>query len=374
MASRFLISLACVSALSLGACISRDEPILIGLAGPFSQPRGASMQHAAELAVTEINQRGGVRGRPFVLVIRDDSAAADVAVGVARDLYDTPGLVAVIGHLSSGASIAAAPIYNSGPDPVVTISPSASSPQLSGAGSYTFRVCPDDLVHGRRLAEWAWTQLGARSAAVIFENDEYGRGVRSAFSQSFTAFGGSVASEDPYVPAIPSFEPYLQRLARRGGVDALVIAGTTGGAERIVDTADSLGLGYRVLGSDGVAGLEAAPVNADGVFIAAAYLPDRRGSRNEAFLTAYQQVHGDELPDHRGAGAYDIVHLLAQAIEAVGTNRSEIRDYLAGVGTSTPAFEGVTGTIAFDENGDVPNKDVIIGVVRNRRLVTAAGQ
>jgi len=129
-----------------------------------------------------------------------------------------------------------------------------------------------------------------------------------------------------------------------------------------------------VLGGDGLSGLEASGVDANGVFISAAYLPDQPAAPNQAFLDAYQQAHGDRLPDHRGAGAYDIVYLLADAIEAAGTDRTKIRDYLAGVGTITPAFEGVTGTIAFDQNGDVPNKDVIIGLVRNRRLVTAPGQ
>jgi branched-chain amino acid transport system substrate-binding protein len=66
-----------------------------------------------------------------------------------------------------------------------------------------------------------------------------------------------------------------------------------------------------------------------------------------------------------------VVHLLAQAIEAVGPDRARVRDYLARVGTTTPAFEGATGRIAFDEHGDVPGKEVAIGVVRNGRLVSA---
>ncbi len=347
------------------------DPILIGLAGPFSQPRGASMQLGAELAIAEINDAGGVRGRPLVLLVRDDSGATNAAVQIARELYDRPGLVAVIGHLNSSATIATAPVYNGGRDPVVQISPSASSPLVTPAGPYTFRVCPSDLVHGERLADWAWDNLQARTVAVIYQNDEYGRGVRSAFSAAFEAMGGSILTEDPYVASLPTFEPYLRRLIQRGGVGAIMIAGTREGAERVIATADSLGLSYPILGGDGLAGLEGSATDASGVYISAAYLPDQAGAANERFIDAYQEAYGDRLPDHRGAGAYDIVHLLAEAIDAVGPDRARIREYLSGIGTDNPAFEGVTGTIAFDAYGDVPDKDVVIGVVTDNRLAPA---
>lgn len=359
-------------ALSLAAaCGGSAEPILIGLAGPFSQPRGRSMQLAAELAVNEINAQGGVRGRRLELAIRDDSAATNHAVRVAEELYRTPGVVAVIGHLTSGTTLAAAPVYNRGARPVPVISPSASNPQVSAAGPYTFRVCPDDLVHGRRLAEWARERLGATSAAVIYQNDDYGRGIRRTFAEGFGALGGVVATEDPYIPALPTFEPYLRRLSAQGGADVVLLAGARDGAERVLMTLDTVRLSATVMGGDGLVGIEALGPRAEGVYISTAYLADRPGAANEAFVAAYRTAYGDEIPDHRGAGAYDIVHLLARAIEAVGPDRAAIREYLAGVGTRTPAFEGVTGTIAFDQNGDVPDKDVVIGVVRDGRLVTA---
>ena len=329
------------------------------------------MQLGAELAIAEINDEGGVRGRPLVLLVRDDSGTTDVAVHIAQELYVRPGLVAVIGHLNSSATIAAAPVYNGGGNPVVQISPSASSPLLTGAGPYTFRVCPSDLVHAERLADWAWDQLQARTASVIYQNDDYGRGVRSAFSDAFQTMGGRILTEDPYVASLTTFEPYLRRLLQRGGVEAIMIAGTREGAERIIATADSLGLGYPIMGGDGLTGLAASGTDASGTYISSAYLPGQAGAANQRFVAAYQEAYGDRLPDHRGAGAYDIVYLLADAIEAVGPDRERIRLYLSGVGSDNPAFNGVTGTVAFDAYGDVPDKDVVIGIVRDNRLVPA---
>ena len=348
--------------------------MVLGLTGPFSEARGRSMQQAAELAVAEINARGGVRGRRLDLRIRDDSASEDVALRVAQVLRDDPTVVAVIGHLTSGPTLAAAPVYGSGDRPVTLISPSASNPALSGRSPYFFRVCPSDLAFGSRLAQYAMRTLGARRVAVIFMNDDYGRGIRETFRAEFTRLGGQVVTEDPYLPSAGAPEPYLARLARAGGADALLLAMPRVAAELAVREMARLGLDWPVLGGDALTGIETLGPAAEGVRVASPYLPDRPGERNAAFVAAYERTYDGARPDHRGAGAYDIVQLLARAIEEVGGDRRAIRDYLATVGGERPSFDGVTGRIAFDSAGDVPQKAVVVGVVRNGRLVTEASQ
>ena len=113
------------------------------------------MRFGARLAVEEINARGGVNGRLIEIVERDDWENPDSAVVVATELYDDPAVVAVIGNGFSGLTLAAAPVYNSGSNPLVQISPTASAPAISSAGPYTFRMCPSDLAHGGALARWA---------------------------------------------------------------------------------------------------------------------------------------------------------------------------------------------------------------------------
>ncbi len=369
-----IATLTLVTVFALNTGCTPDDTILIGLAGPFTGEQGTSMRRAAELAVREINGRGGIDGRLLELVIVDDSADADRALRVARQLYDNSRVVAVIGHLTSATTLAAAPIYGGGNDPVVEISPSASSPLISTAGPYTFRVCPTDRVHGVRLADWARSALGAERAAILYRNDLYGRSIRATFFADFVSFGGSVVTNDPFLDEIPSFEPYLRRLQQQGGADVVFIAGTQEDAGRILPLLDTLGIQARVLGSEGLFGIQEAVASAEGTYISSAYLPDRPGDRNDQFIRAYRTAYRNQLPDHRGAGTYDIVYLLTQAIGVVGPNRRRIRDYLARIGRELAGFEGVTGTIAFDEHGDVPSKTVVIGVVSNRRLITAPGQ
>ena len=107
----FVVHTSSLLLLSLAACGDTGAPIRIGLAGPFSDPVGAPMKRAAELAVEEINAAGGVRGRPLELVTRDDFGDPDSAVAVASAL-EAAKVVAVIGHVYSGTTLAAAPVYN----------------------------------------------------------------------------------------------------------------------------------------------------------------------------------------------------------------------------------------------------------------------
>jgi branched-chain amino acid transport system substrate-binding protein len=330
------------------------------------------MKQAAELAAREINARGGVAGRPLELVFADDSARGTTAVRVAQALATDPSVVAVIGHLTSAATAAALRVYGGDPAPLALVSPSASDADLSGASPYFFRVCPTDLSHGPRLAQWARQTLRARTAGIIYVNDDYGRGVRRAFAADFARLGGTVLEENPALPTTPSVEPYLSRMRLRGGVDVLVLATEATMAERALAELARLGMSWPVIGGDALAGVERAGTLAEGVRVSAAYLPDGGGARNQAFVEAYGRAFPGQLPDHRGAGAYDIVGLLARAIEHAGADRRAVRDYLEGVGTAHPTYEGVTGTIAFDERGDVAARAAVIGVVRSGRLVTEA--
>src|SRR5438093_2192189 len=332
------------AALALAACSPPTGPIAIGLAGPFSQPRGASMLRAAQLAVNQVNAKRGIRGRKLELRIVDDAGNEDTAVRVGEELYADPAIVAVVGRLSSGPWLAAARVYAGGATPTAMISPSASSPDLSGISPYVFRVCPSDLQHGPQLARFAWQTLGARRAGIIYLNSDYGRGVRRTFAAEFARLGGIVLEADPYIPATASLEPYLSRM-RRGGADVLLLAAERPGAELALREMRSRGLRWPVLGGDALPGSAAGGAVAEGIRLSSAYLPDRRDERNIAFVADYARAFPGPRPDHRGAGAYDILLLLARAMDQAGADRRAVRDYLARVGRGggQPPVEGGTG-------------------------------
>ena len=363
--------------LSAGACRGSGDAIYLGVAGPLSAANGASMRMAAEMAVAEINAAGGIGGRQVQLVMLDDRADPQVALTVADSLRNDPRVVAVVGHVNSAASIKAATVYNAEDGegaPVMHISPASSAPGFTQAGPWSFRITPTDLEFSPVLARGAM-ELGRRRAAVLYANDDYGQGVMTTFERAFRGGGGSVVSADPYLPAVvergDELDPYLTRAIRRGA-DALVIGGQADAGLKIVQAARRLGYTGPILGSDGLTGLKDAGAPAEGVFVSSAFLPDRSTEKARQFVQSYRQRY-NALPDHRGAMAYDIINLLRRAIEEVGTDREALRDYVATVGAEggSEPFDGVSGTIRFDRNGDVVGKEVTLGVVRGGQLVTA---
>jgi branched-chain amino acid transport system substrate-binding protein len=364
-------SLAAV--LCLAGCARQTGPIVLGLAGPMADPLGTAELHAARLAVDQINRRGGVGGRPLRLRIVDDSGTESGALRAASSLLDDASVVAVIGHLTSGPTLAAARVYGSGDDPVPMVSPTASSPELSGIGPYAFRVCPTDLQHGPALAQFAHTRLGARRAGILYLNDDYGRGVRGAFATEFSRQGGVVVEQDPFLPTTASVEPFLSRM-RAAGVDVLMVAADVPGAELVLRDLRRLNLHWPVVGSDAMVGIEADGALAEGVHISSAYLPDRSGDGNAAFVVDYFRATQGQRPNDVAGLTYDAVQLVARAIGSAGPDRRRLRDFLASVGGRRPAYEGVTGRIAFDSTGNVRGKPLTIAVVRGGRLVAEASE
>lgn len=367
----FAAGFAC--ALTLGGC-SGGDPILIGVAANFGDPLSAPILHAARLAVEEINAAGGVDGRPLELLEKDDFGDPDSAVVAASSLASSD-VVAVIGHGFSGPTLAAASVYNQSEHPVVAITPSASSPEVSFAGPWTFRLCPSDLAHGSALARWARGRLGLARGAVLFSNDDYGRGIREVFERDYAQVQGAVVESDPYLGSPPVVEPYLDRIARDGRAQFVLVAGYLEEGSAILRGLRERGVTIPVLGGDGLEQIERLGPMANGTYVSSSYLPEIATEGNRKFLEAWRARYPD-LPPPNGSGiyTYTALHLLKQVMERVGTDRHAIRRALAEVGGKEPAFDGPLGPVAFDSNGDLVNPQVYVGVAREGRMSLAEGQ
>ncbi len=358
----------------LAACGGGDGPVRIGLAGTFDDSATVAMLHSARLAVQDINSGGGINGRPLELVERNDFGDPDSAVRIATDLYASD-VVAVIGHSYSGPTIAASPIYNGGPDPVLQISPSASSPALSSAGPYTFRVCPSDLAHGSALARWARERLNLARGAVLYINDSYGRGIRKTFNEEFTRLNGVTVAVDPFLGDPPEVAPYLERIARNRQAQFIVVAGYENDALAVLQAARVWDVQLPVLGGDGLEQVTRFGPIAEGTYMTSAYFEDLDTPANRTFVARYREMFPDgSAPNQSAVGTWDILHLLRDLIAEVGTDREDIRNALAEVGHGRPAYQGVIRPIAFDSGGDLENQRVFMGVVHNGRTVPVEGQ
>jgi branched-chain amino acid transport system substrate-binding protein len=335
---------------------------VVGVAGPFTTAYGASMRQGAELAAREVNANGGIGSRPLELRFVDDGADPDSALRVAQRLHDAPEVVAVVGHVNSGTMLNAAAAYEGGLPAVAT---SATSGLISRLGDWVFRVAPSDSANSVELARVA--REIDRPVAVLYENEDYGRGLADGFRNALAGSGGRVLSVDPYLPTTADFRPYLERM-RQQGAGVVFVAGLETDAARIIDQAREVGLEARFLGGDGMEGLTGMGAAYEGTLVGVLFHPDASPLAT-AFAAQFREAYGRE-PDSFAALGYDATRLIAEAARAAGADRASIRDHLAGVGREgRPAHEGVTGTIRFDENGDPVDKRFSVGVVRGGRIV-----
>ena len=363
-------TVAALTVLLLTACRPSAEPVRIGLAGPFSDPVvGAPMRKAAELAVEEVNSAGGIGGRPIELVARDDRGDPDSAVSVAADLV-AEGVVAVVGHVFSGTTLAAAPVYGAATIPIPVITPSSTAPELAQAGRHVFRLCPTDLEHGAALATWIRQGLKLTRAAVLYLNNPYGRGVRQSFVTRFMALGGVILESDPYLGDSPDVGTFLDRIQAHGQAELLVVAGNRTEALAVLNAARSRGILLPVFGGDGLEGIEQDGPIAEGTTLTAAYFPTLDTPQNQRFVRTYLAKYpGSGHPNQPAAATYDAIFLLRDVIGAAGSNRRAITTALTTLGGDIPPYQGVTGILAFDGQGDLARMKVLIGVVKNGTVV-----
>ncbi len=178
----------------------------------------------------------------------------------------------------------------------------------------------------------------------------------------------------PYLGDSPDVSAYMDRLAQDSASQFMMVAGNLSEAEEILRQARARGITLPLLGADGLEGIEGSGPLAEGVYETLAYLPQLDRPGNQRFVASYAERYPDEPPPNQPAAAsYDAIHLLKRVMEERGIEREQIRQGLEAVDVEEP-FEGVTGQIAFDANGDVPTREVYVAVVRNGALRLAGGQ
>jgi len=346
------------------ACSRTSEPVYIGVAGPWAEAYGRMNKQGIDLALADINARGGVRGRPLRIVERDDEGTGTRAAAIAAEFVANRAIVGVVGHVTSGAMMAAARVYEQG---LAAIATTASSPDLSGISEWAFRVISSDSDNGIDMARFAMAR-GFRKAAILYENNAYGRGLAESFRG---AYSGLIVAMDP----IPSdgranLEPYVSYLRVRAP-DLVFVAGTDASGRTFLREARRQSLSSAYMGGDGWTPLALDTTIAEGVFVGAPFSSEDPRSEAQRFVRAYRERYHEE-PDGNAALAYDATMLLASAIEHVGPSRAAIRDWLAGLSGAEPHV-GVTGPIAFRESGDVIGRGIVMTRVRHGALTVVRG-
>jgi len=332
-------------------CGKRDPDVIkigaiLPLSGDYSA-LGESCKRGIDIAVENNNSSNNYRHT--IVKYEDSKGFANEAINATRKLIDNDRVCAIIGEISSNATLAIAPITTQ--NGVILISPTASSPKISDLGSYVFRVCASDIAEGNTMAIVAYKYLSISRTAILFINNEYGIGLKDAFEEEFVNLGGKITSSQAFGEKEYDFKTLLLRI-HDSNPQAIYMPGYAGEMAIILKQARELGLHVKFLSSidfENPKIKELAGDAAEGVlFTAYKYDINSNNPQIKIFVDEFMAKYKIE-PDIYAALSYDAANVLIYAINAAGTKSERIRDILGQLNN----FPGVTNNITFDSKGDV---------------------
>jgi branched-chain amino acid transport system substrate-binding protein len=355
MASAALVvaaSTGCTSPAETSEPVDSETTLVkIGFAAPLTGDNaiyGEGMKRAVELAIEEANasEEAKAAGYKFEIRAEDDAADPKQAVNVANALVGDSAVAALVGHFNSGCSIPAAPVYNKADLAMVTVS---SNPQLTAQGyGIVNRIVAKDDAQGGFAGELA-ASLGLKNVAIIDDATPYGQGLASEFKKAFTAAGGTVVSEDRVQAKEVNFASVVTKL-KSAGPDAVYYAGAHTEGALLTKQMTEGGLTVPVMGGDMLYSAEyiniAGAENAEGDRATLLGLPLDQQPKGAEFLSKYEAKYG-KAPEAYDSYAYDAAVTIINAVLSAGPERAAV-----AAAIRAGSVEGVTGTVAFDENGD----------------------
>lgn len=334
---------------------------LTGKAAPY----GEWVKNANELAIKDINTRGGVNGRLFTLISEDTQTDPKLAVAAFQKLITLNKIKVATGFISSSEALACAPIAES--SKVVMITPIAGSPELKDAGDYIFRTRESGDVQGHKIAEYIFNDLGHKEAAIIFENTANAIGYKDSFVEKFTELGGEIILSESYEEGQNTFRGIITK-AKNVNAKAIYVPGVATIIGRVLKQSKELGLNSEFFSSAGIEDPKLFDIAGDAaeglIYTSSAFSEDSTDEKIKAFVEAYKDHYGS-TPTAYAANAYDTIMLIAEAIKKQGSvDADKIKQFLYQVEN----YHGVSGKISFDSYGEV-TKPVVLKQVKGHDFV-----
>jgi ABC-type branched-subunit amino acid transport system substrate-binding protein len=353
---------------------SRDYPVAkdvdevrIGFIGPLENHPDASlgkkMLNGALMAIDEANAAGGYGGKPFKLMLHNDSAIWGASSNeLVRMAYDDK-VWAIFGSISGDTTHIALRVSLRAEVPIVN-SASTDPTIVETIIPWYFSDLQDDRTQGYTLARHIYGELGLKRIALLRVNDRYGRFGVPKFRDASRRLGHPIIIEQKFMPYDTDMRRQL-RVINDSRVDGIVLWTDEPKAALILQQMKELGMTQRVFGSHRTLGndlIKLAGPAAEGFEAVYPYDPSSDDAAWLEFKAKYQKKYGEQ-PDHFGALAYDQMQILLKAICEAGLNRAMIRDALYG----TTKWTGVTGEMSFDPN-DKQIRPMYLGTVHNGKI------
>jgi branched-chain amino acid transport system substrate-binding protein len=332
---------------------------------------GKDNENGARMAIEELNAANlTIDGAPaqFELLAEDDAGDPKQGTAAAQKLVDAK-VAGVIGHLNSGTTIPASQIYNDAGLP--QISPSATNPKYTRQGyEGVFRMVADDVHLGGTLGKYAVESLKAVNVAVIDDRTAYGQGVADEFEKGVAAAGGTVVGREFTNDKATDFNAILTTLKAKKP-DVVFFGGMDAVAGPMLKQMKQLGIEAKFMGGDGICTAQLPKLAGDGMGDDQVFCAEAGGVEGEEkmgmdkFRADFKAKFGDEVQVY-APYVYDAVKVMVNAM--VAANSSDPVKYLPELKNTN--YKGVTGTIAFDEKGDIKNGALTLMTFRGGERTT----
>jgi len=360
------IVVASVIVFSFGCAKQEEKEIKIGAVLPLTGSAavwGENAKMGLEIALEEVNQGGGVKGKTIKFIIEDSQSDPSKAVSALQKLISTDKVSVIIGDIASSSVLAMAPIAEKAK--VVLMSPGASNPDISKAGEYIFRNWQSDALEGEVDAKFAYEHLRWRNMAVLYVSNAYGTGLKTVFEESFQKLGGKILASKSFEQGSTDMRSQLNKI-RNLKLDALYMPGYPPEMAILLRQAKEMGIKIPFLSVqafDDPKILETAKDGAEGVMFSVPKPPDPSNPVVKNFNDKYKQKFS-RAPGVTSDTGYDALKIIVWAMNQGGTSAEEVRQQLL----TLKDFPGAAGITTFDKNGDVI-KPFIFRTVRKGQFV-----
>ena len=350
----------------------------IKIGAPYNVTGGLSSLDApalngSKLKAKEINDAGGVLGRPIELVVYDTKTDPTVIATSASQLINQDHVPVALGFTDSDSALALGPIFQQAGVPFVT--PGATSPKLpEQVGSTMFLACFGDNVQAAAGAEFILGKLGAKTAFLLRDNStEYTTLLAKYFEAAYSHGGGQILARDDYKSGDKSFTAQITKLkAQSQKPDVLYVSAMPDDIGLVVKQMRQAGVMQPIVGGDGYDTpllISVGGKASNGVYYSThAYMAEDGTPPIVKFFNAYKAAYNTAPENAFAALGYDTVGLVADAIGRAGAAEpGKIRDALA----ATQGYKGITGSISYQPGSRVPDKTVSLIGVKDEKLYLA---
>lgn len=371
-----LRTLATVTILAFAGACAQPVPattaktLRIAAVGPVTGSQaevGQDLLNGIRLAVDERNAAGGVLGQQVEFVQFDDAADPKQAVAVAQKIASDPTIVGVVGHMNSGTTKAASPVYHEAGIPIVM--PVPTNPEITTQGfNNLFRVPPTDLDQGTDLAKFALERLKKTKFAIIHDSTDYGQPLAMVFRQTVEKTGGKVVAFDGISEGDKDFRALLTRVKSQSP-EVLFFAGIYNEGGLIAKQAHDLGLKVVFLSADGCFGQRFIEIGSgaatEGAILSFIAPDESTNTATKAFGDKFRQKYG-VIKVFAPLG-YDAANVLMTGIQKAG--KADHEAIIAALHAPDFSYSGVTGQSSFDQTGNNNGRRVYFFVVKGGKFV-----